>query len=542
MQGPNSDAKRQWWRPELLLVLGALFGLAARLPGLTMSSGLFRDDAWVAAPSTVSFSRAADLVSTFPGFSLGIWPLLHLTAPTTLYAQSPALLAGLLGLPALWWMLRGFKLPAWPSAVVSVAIWLSPVVITYSTRVKPYTTELLLAAILLGVTARIETRSNTRWWLALSSVIAFGSSFSLTPVIVGCWAAVLVDDYRAAKTFKKSFLPLLVSAVAVVSLLLIFWKPVPPSLHAFWSPFFVNWSSPGGFARSLQHILGGFSAGLTGAPALTTNHLVVTGIALTILGSLLALLGIGMRELGSRSIAPSVALLLAVLLSAFQIVPLGTGRTDEVMYPAVAILLAAGLTQLLSLKMPRVRQVVLGLSAGVLVVVLALAPTIHRSDYPVSDLNGAMKLATTLPDSGDAIQVFDAGLRYNFAWSGYLATSDGVPPHLVITSSNEAGYTVRLPLKSTKTLFVASSDLGDSTYHPNVWVQRLDVMTSSQATPQLLFFGLTEQVVNPTTGPLPGQANDPHRSPFFHALMNDGWKVGAITVGRGVYAQILTKQ
>ena len=525
----------------MLLVLGALVGLAARLPGLTTSSGLFRDDAWVAAPARVSFNRAADLVSTFPGFSLGVWPLLHWTAPTAVYAQLPALLAGLLSLPALWWMLRSFKLPEWPSAAIAVAIWLSPVVITYSTRVKPYTTELLLAAILLGLTARISARTTNRWWLVLWSVIAFGASFSLVPVIIGCWTAVLIDDYRSETSLRESFFPVLVSFALVLPVLIIFWKPVPPSLHAFWSPFFVNWSSLGGFARSLQHILGGFSAGLTGAPALTTNHVAVTAVALVMIGSLLFLLGIGSKKLGARSVAPAVALLLAAVLSAIRIVPLGTGRTDEVMYPAVAVLLTAGLSHLLSLKMPKVRNLVMAVSAGAVAVVLALAPTTHRADYPVSDLNGTMTLANKLPISGDAVQVFDAGLRYNFAWSGFSATRTGAPPLYVVTPSNEAGYTVLAPIERERTTFLAAADLGDSTYHPRRWVQRLDQMTAGKQLPTLLFFGLTEQVVNPTTGPLPGQATDPHRSPFFHALTIDGWRVGAITVGRGVYAQILTK-
>ncbi len=541
MRWSSNDVKSRWWRPELLLVFGALVGLAARLPGLTTSSGLFRDDAWVAAPARASFGHAADLVSTFPGFSLGIWPLLHLTAPTAIYAQLPALIAGLLALPALWWMLRGFNLPTWPSAAVSVVVWLSPVVITYSTRVKPYTTELLLAAILLGVTARVRTPATNRWWLALLSVVALFVSFSLVPVIIGCWTSVVVDDHRMKNTSRATLLPPMVAMALAVLLLLIFWKPVPPSLHSFWSPFFVNWATPGGFARSIQHLLGGFSAGLTGAPALTTKHVAVTVLALIVLGTLLVLIGIGLRELGWKALGPGIALLLGAFLSAIRVVPLGTGRTDELLYPAIAILLTAGLARLLSLEAVNLHRVVVALSAGVVLAALALAPTLHRAAYPISDLNGTMNLATTLPGSGESVQVFDAGLRYNFAWSGYEATPEGVPPRLVLDPSNEAGYTVRLHGDGAATTFIASSDPGDSTYHPEAWVRRLDAQAAAQPTPRLLFFGLTEQVVNPTTGPLPGQASDPHRSPFFGALVSDGWKVGAITIGRGVYAQILTK-
>jgi hypothetical protein len=55
----------------------------------------------------------------------------------------------------------------------------------------------------------------------------------------------------------------------------------------------------------------------------------------------------------------------------------------------------------------------------------------------------------------------------------------------------------------------------------------------------ITFFSITEQVVNPTTGHLPGQALDPHRSPFWKAFIHAGWKPGRFGVVRGVYFQTL---
>jgi len=521
--------------PTGLLALGFVVGLVARLSGLSFGSGLFRDDAWVAAPSQTSFAHAAGLVSTFPGFSLGLWPWLHVTAPSVLAAQVPAFVAGLCTLPALWWMLRRFAVAPWIAAVVAVAISLSPVVITYSTRVKPYTTELVLAALLLGLSTARSTRYG--WWLlGLASVTSFTVSFATAPVIAACWISVALTE-RSSPRFARSVVAPAAS-VGGLSLLVIYltWHPVPPSLRAFWQPFYVDFSSVSSLARSAQRLFGGLSSGLTGAPLLTTTRPLTTLAALSVLVALGALVGLGIATGRLRAIAPTAALGLALVLAALHLVPLGGGRTDEVLYPALSVLVAFGLTRLLDLRPRLLHQLVsFGIAIATLLVI-AMGATVHRAQYPASDLDKALAASTTQPFAASVLTVIDAPLRYNFAWSGFAAISPQASVSLVATSTNEAGYTVRLSERQPQ-LFIANADHGDSTYHPDAWVRKINARVSPGQT--LTFFSLTEQVVNPTTGHLPGQALDPHRSPFWKAFLAAGWKPGAFGVVRGVYYQIL---
>jgi hypothetical protein len=136
------------------------------------------------------------------------------------------------------------------------------------------------------------------------------------------------------------------------------------------------------------------------------------------------------------------------------------------------------------------------------------------------------------------VTVIDAPLRYNFAWSGFTELEPAASVRLVATSTNEAGYTVELEPGQPQ-LFVANADHGDSTYEPQRWVA--DVSRRLHPGESVAFLSITEQVVNPTTGHLPGQARDPHHSPFFGAFIAAGWKPGSLEVDRGVFVQVLTK-
>jgi hypothetical protein len=104
------------------------------------------------------------------------------------------------------------------------------------------------------------------------------------------------------------------------------------------------------------------------------------------------------------------------------------------------------------------------------------------------------------------------------------------------TSTNEAGYTVVLASGQPQ-LFIADADHGDATYHPETWVGEISRRVTAHQS--ISFLSLTEQVINPTTGHLPGQAHDPHRSPFWKAFLRAGWKPGVFRVVRGVYVQQL---
>jgi hypothetical protein len=141
----------------------------------------------------------------------------------------------------------------------------------------------------------------------------------------------------------------------------------------------------------------------------------------------------------------------------------------------------------------------------------------------------------TAPGPELADIVIDAPLRYDWAIDpGGLAA-----PQFRITNATEPGYTVTSP---SPALFVTPADPGDATYVPQLWAKQL---TAASAGPwqrsAIVFFGITEQVVNPTTGPLGSGARVIHRSPLYNALLADGW-VGQRTYFKpGVFAQVLVR-
>ena len=70
------------------VVILFLIGLVARLQGLTTTSGLFRDDAWVIAPVRAPGAIATRLTWTFPGFAYLERSIAAISPTSTLLAQA----------------------------------------------------------------------------------------------------------------------------------------------------------------------------------------------------------------------------------------------------------------------------------------------------------------------------------------------------------------------------------------------------------------------------------------------------------------------
>jgi hypothetical protein len=186
----NGPGPARWrtWAPDALTV-AALTAVAflARRGGLP-TDGLWHDDAWVVFGATNgSLSHLFTVGADHPGFTLVLmaWTRLGGSFESTAY---PALIAGILGPPALYLVLRYLGIARSISALLGTALAAAHIHIMYSGRVKTYTLDVLIVLALVVVVARL---SSTRWrwytavaWVTAATVLCSVSGFALLATAV----------------------------------------------------------------------------------------------------------------------------------------------------------------------------------------------------------------------------------------------------------------------------------------------------------------------------------------------------------------------
>lgn len=202
---------------DVSIVVGltvAAFLLRRDLP----SDGLFYDDAWQAlAAREANLGNLLTVGQSQPGWTLELiaWSRIAGDAPRTFVI--PALVAGCLGPPALYLTLRQLRFPRVIALLLGTMLVVSTTHIIYSTRVKSYTTDVL---ILLGLTLVVARLVGRRWgprtsaaWFVGASALAVFSSISLLAAAVA--GVVLVVDARGDRIYRLAA----VAGQAVVSAL-----------------------------------------------------------------------------------------------------------------------------------------------------------------------------------------------------------------------------------------------------------------------------------------------------------------------------------
>lgn len=370
------------WVPVTLIVA---YAAVVRVTGLTKATGLFRDDAWMALSAQVPLSDALHMLVSAPGYTITLRWWLGLHEGSTLWGQAPALLWGLLGVAAVGGVVRVYRYPRWIAFTVAAVIAASPVAIAYSVRLKPYAFELVAATVLLAVTEVVRRSWRPRWLigLAAASVFAVASSLPLASVVAGCWLALLLLGWRehrgrvVAATLATALLAAPIAAATVATM--------PTALAPSWSHNMLSpFGGPPSWMERLRIVVGGFCHGLIGTPMANLTEgfgFVLFALGASILAGLLILGGTRRRP---EVLAPVLVLVVALLLCLAGKLPLGTGRTDEVLYPAVLLLAAVGLDRAWhiaqSLELPREFA-----SAGlaVAVVMVAIAGAVNNAWYPM---------------------------------------------------------------------------------------------------------------------------------------------------------------
>ena len=414
-QDPSERLGRRGVVPVLLVVI-TLVGAVVRSTGLT-SAGLFYDDAWFALPARVDMGTALKMVVTTPGYTMLQSAWISLGPAGNTWPKVLPFILGALAAPAGYWLSRRLALPRWAALVAAGLLAAAPAAIEYSVRVKEYEADLLLGVVVLAVleTARRRRSVTSIVTLGVVSVLSVGMSSSLIVVVVGSWLALL-----ASVVIDRRGRPAVVMTGAVTAVccgLQALWisSHIPDRLTKFW----VDTDRLVGKPFTTPHLLhtasltpGGLAHGFLGTP-LPTGQFPMTWqishfaeIAMLVLGVIeVVLLVVLVRPsiaaaIGRRSedpalalLAPSLTLVVAVLLWLVGIVPLGTGRTDLVLYPAIAVLVAAGLARMARLVTTRTelgpssrRAVALALACVAAIGATGLAWH-QRSWYPAQNLD-----------------------------------------------------------------------------------------------------------------------------------------------------------
>ncbi len=397
-----ATAARAGRRLDLLVpvVLGVLVGWAT-WPALAPSS-VWIDDAWVVlAAKADSPSQLLQTIITAHGFMVLLWGWLNTVGIDGLGGAAPQVLPLVFGMAApgaLWLGLRRWcHWDVAPALVSAGMVATSPLVITFSSRVKQYTLDVLLAALLttfaIGLTHHFTTRR--RWVLtagACASIVMTAATASVAgAAVVVAWGAAataatgdgMVTSVRWREARATSAPTAVFGAFALLWQFAVLSHTIPEGMYTFWrSQFLPVADGPGAVATATWAGLGDVAAATIALPVAVV--LVLTAI------------GIWRNRWACSAIGAMVVLpiLASIVLSLLQRAPWGGGRTDSHLVVALAVgvgaaftgsLRSEGLWSRLTSALPsRVAGVVPAVAGLVL---LAFAATdVERPEYPQEDL------------------------------------------------------------------------------------------------------------------------------------------------------------
>jgi hypothetical protein len=404
--------ERHEWR--LLAVVTAI-GAVARL-GFSRGT-LYRDDAWVALTTKVSLVTASRMVVTTPGFVLAERAWIGWFPHTLAMEQLPTFLASVAGIVAVerlarWW---GLSVHASLFAAAVVAVAYSDV--QYATRVKPYAFDLLGACLLLWLAEKVRREgARAAPWLAFASVTVCAFSLTPVPLVAGVWVALGVDALLRRRLTRRLVGSAAATVVALAALWAVIRGDVSPRLKDSWNGNYLVVSSAHGLAHSAHTIVDGLVRGI----GVTTPSLGPHGLGTIDRLAILVLFVVGLTRC-RRQLLSLAALAGAALLSIPSLVPLGTGRTDAYLYPAIAMVLAEGASVCWGLaRRVDVRAAVVVLCAGMaFAAFLAIDRMDDRPSYPGGNFAVVARIVTR--DHADHEKVVIGGTA-RWPWSYYDVT------------------------------------------------------------------------------------------------------------------------
>jgi hypothetical protein len=444
------------WTTRLILTVLTVLAAAIRAPGLT-SLGLWRDDAWVALSSKVGIGTAVHMWVTAPGFSFIERGFMGLGPTSTWWAQLIPLATGIASVPAAYWLARTFSLSRKIAFTLAVLVCVSPVTVIYSTRVKEYGADFLLSCLLLWCTEVARRRRTKRKYrlLAVISVMAFVFSASLGPEIAAMWMALALLS-GTWEHLRRHVLPAAIPvAVGCSAIAGIFYRHLSPYIGKPWIGWYVVHTSPTAFIGSVVVTLWRLFAALFDLPrwSPTLDVLVFFGLC--------CLLVAGMSR-GRAMLAPACLVVAALGSSALGVTPLGTGRTDEYLYPALLVLVGSGLARVASPVLSSVSHATRYATFAVAILVGAVLVTnafVSAPRYPGVNVGQLAAEIRHAEQPGDHVVV---GELMRYPWALYEDRS----PHIEFGPDWSTGFTV---VSTDPSTFIVPSELYEGGSRPAQW-------------------------------------------------------------------------
>ncbi len=390
------------WSPGVFLVDAAIVVAFVVLAVITRRGpldppSLWLDDAWPALVTRVPWSKVLLVGLTSPGYSAILKGWTHTVGFSEYQAQQPAFFFGVLGPPAVYVAARRMQLRLFPALVAATLLLVSRNHIIYSSRVKQYTLDALLSTVLIVLALEVIHHPERAWrwaWLVGVAVVATAASSLVVPTVAG---AFLSGVYAAWK--KPDARRVATIATGTFGLFAFMWwavvlRPrINPTLRSYWSAFYIRLDLS--FPRDVGVALLRVARGLTFAPS---------GVMLAVLVVAAVLVVRTRTDLAILLLTPVGV---ATLLAMAHVAPLGAGRTDLNLYPALVLLVAVAVDQL------EVKRPYPALIAAVLVVAAAFTYRAPPS-YPAEDMRGAVRYLDERARPTDEVLVYWAG-RFPFA-------------------------------------------------------------------------------------------------------------------------------
>lgn len=456
--------------------------LIRRANGFT-SHSLFFDDAWAALPSHVSAGTALQMSVSTPLWTMAERWWIQLNPHSTSWSQIPPYACGAIASVLVFPLLRRFGASRWAAAIGTSLLALSPMITAYSTRVKPYTAEMLLAICLyfLAERARRNRKPRSLMLLSLACVASFAVSFAMLSTVATLWLVIMWQVRREAPSRTRALVGGAATATALAAVAAPYVVNRPPSLGGNWIKrgYMFDYDSVHQFVHNLIHIFAGFTNefvnyGFNWRFAAGENFPGVWVVAIvTLILSALVIWRVRRLDIALREALAPVAWVVPVsfLAAVADVFPFGDGRTDIVFYPALAVVLVLVVQDAL-------RRVVVfhgwswrHVSAVVAIVAVTAGVNVFwRSPalYPEIDVRNLYAMIQKEWKPGDVI-VVPAFVTYTWAYAGIT------PWHVVVGDAKQWPQGFRVVSDDPRVIFPVSWKGFDTQlktlrqHHPRVW-------------------------------------------------------------------------
>ena len=439
VRASEGGARAQRWWFEILAAVG-LAALAAGFRAAYLGPpSLWVDDAWVTLVTKIHSLAEFRLVSqTAPGFTALLKGCLGLAGFSEANAQLLPFVFGIVTPAVAYIAFLTLGLRRLGAGTGALLLVVSPILITESTRVKQYTLDSLCSLVLLVLSIRLldDVRSRRRWWaLAITGVAALVlSSPSCVFLASGLGVGLLRLRRESRSSLTVACAPILVAAASTVT----WWSLVLRSannetLRRFWQGYFFTFvEGPAkGFLRT-GRMTQDFFQSATPLPPYLGALLVVIAFAIVL------------RRRRFVGLLLTTPVAIAVFLAAIQYAPLGTGRTDIYLYPALALVVGLAVEDIPARASWQRAIVVLALS-GWLLVGAAFGDIRKSYGYPEEDVRPLVAKAESIVPPSEALLIYH---DTNFAFALYTTW----PIRFVPTDTQPMGFQAPVQLPNVFTL------------------------------------------------------------------------------------------